>query len=167
MAGQYLLLVFAFLMVLAAAKDGMSFTIPNWLSGGLALVFPLAAAMLGMGWMEFGMHMLVGFGALLIGMALFAPGWIGGGDAKLFAAAALWFGWPDAAMFLAKAALMGGLLAVGLMMLRRAAPATGLPRSWLSGTLLTEGGPAPYGIALAAGALWTLPESQLFLLAAL
>ncbi|MEE2525514.1 prepilin peptidase [Hyphobacterium sp. HN65] len=167
MAGQLLLLVFAFLMVLAAAKDAMSYTIPNWLSGVLALAFPMAALFLGMSWMDFGLHALTGLIALMIGIALFAPGWIGGGDAKLFAAAALWFGWPDAAMFLAKAALMGGLLAVGLMMLRRAAPATGLPRSWLTGTLLAEGGPAPYGIALAAGALWTLPDSQIFLLAAL
>ncbi|WP_420430939.1 A24 family peptidase [Hyphobacterium sp.] len=167
MAGQFLLLVFAFLMVLAAAKDGMSFTIPNWLSGGLAVVFPLAAAMLGLGWTEFGLHMLTGLGALLIGMALFAPGWIGGGDAKLFAAAALWFGWPDAAMFLAKAALMGGVLAVTLLMIRRAAPASGLPRQWLEGKLLMQGGPAPYGIALAAGALWALPDSRIFALAAL
>jgi len=81
--------------------------------------------------------------------------------------AALWFGWPDAAMFIAKSALMGGVLAVGLIMLRRAAPATGLPQKWLTGTLLADGAPAPYGIALAAGALWTLPDSQIFLLAAL
>lgn len=167
MAGQFILLVFVFFMVLAAARDAMSFTIPNWLSGGLALAFPIGAALLGLGWMDFGLHLLVGFGALLIGMALFAPGWIGGGDAKLIAAAALWFGWPDAAMFIAKSALMGGVLAVGLIMLRRAAPATGLPQKWLTGTLLADGAPAPYGIALAAGALWTLPDSQIFLLAAL
>ncbi|GJL96878.1 MAG: pilus assembly protein CpaA [Hyphobacterium sp.] len=166
MAGQFILLVFVFFMVLAAARDAMSFTIPNWLCGALALVFPLAAAALGIGWMDFGLHIVVGFVALLIGMALFAPGWIGGGDAKLIAAAALWFGWPDSLMFLGKAALMGGILAVGLIMLRRFAPASGLPQRWLTGTLLADGAPAPYGIALAAGALWTLPESQLFLLAA-
>jgi len=167
MAGQFILLVFVFFMVLAAARDAMSFTIPNWLCGALALVFPIAAVFLGLSWMDFGLHVLVGFVALLIGMALFAPGWIGGGDAKLIAAAALWFGWPDALMFLGKAALMGGLLAVALIMLRRAAPASGLPQRWMTDTLLADGAPAPYGIALAAGALWALPESQIFLLAAL
>ncbi|WP_421792853.1 A24 family peptidase [Hyphobacterium sp.] len=167
MAGQFLLLVFVFFMVLAAAKDAMSFTIPNWLVGAMALTFPLAAGLLGLGWMEFGIHVGVGVVALLIGMALFAPGWIGGGDAKLIAAAALWFGFPDALIFLAKSALMGGVLAVALIMLRRAAPATGLPQRWLTGTLLAEGAPAPYGIALAAGAMWTLPSSQLFALASL
>lgn len=167
MAGQLTILVFVFFMLLAAARDAMSFTIPNWLCGTLALIFPLAAAVLGLGWMDFGLHLLVGVVALLIGMALFAPGWIGGGDAKLVAVAALWFGWPDAMIFLGKAALMGGLLAVALIMLRRAAPATGLPQRWMTGTLLADGAPAPYGIALAAGALWTLPESQIFLLAAI
>lgn len=167
MAGQFILLVFVFFMVLAAARDAMSFTIPNWLVGALALTFPLAAGLLGLGWMEFGIHLGVGFVALLIGMALFAPGWIGGGDAKLVAAAALWFGWPDALIFLGKSALMGGVLAVALIMLRRAAPATGLPQRWLTGTLLADGAPAPYGIALAAGALWTLPTSDLFVLASL
>lgn len=160
-------LAFAFLMTLAALKDAMSFTIPNWLSGGVALTFPLAAAVLGLGWTEFGLHIAVGLGALVLGMALYAPGWIGGGDAKLIAAAALWFGWPDALIFLGKAALMGGALAVALLMLRRIVPATGLPTGWVARTPLAEGAPAPYGIALAAGALWTLPGSALLTTAGL
>ncbi|MEE2565790.1 A24 family peptidase [Hyphobacterium marinum] len=154
-------LAFAFLMTLAALKDAMSFTIPNWLSGAVALVFPLAAALMGIGWAEFGLHLAVGVGALVLGMALYAPGWIGGGDAKLIAAAALWFGWPDAVIFLGKSALMGGALAVTLLMLRRIVPATRLSAGWVARTPLAEGAPAPYGIALAAGALWTLPGSAL------
>ena len=154
-------LAFVFLMVLAALKDAMSFTIPNWISGTVALAFPVGAALLGLGWSEFGMHLLVGAGALVIGMALYAPGWIGGGDAKLIAAAALWFGWPDAMMFLGHSALMGGALAVALIMARRYMPATGLTGGWVERSALADGAPAPYGIALAAGALWTLPGSAL------
>jgi prepilin peptidase CpaA len=164
-AGQYLILVFVFFLAFAAIKDAMSFTIPNWLNASIALTFPLAAAFLGMGWMEFGLHLAVGAGALVIGMALFAPGWIGGGDAKLIAAAALWFGWPDAMMFLAKSALMGGVLAFVLILLRRLVPATSLSAGWVARTPLAVGAPAPYGIALAAGAFWTLPGSALLTLA--
>jgi len=155
------LLAFVFLMSLAALKDAMSFTIPNWLSAAVALVFPMAAASMGLSLADFGIHLLVGLGALVIGMALYAPGWIGGGDAKLIAAAAIWFGWPDAMMFLGKAALMGGVLAVGLIMIRRFVPATGLTGGWIERSALADGAPAPYGIALAAGALWTLPGSAL------
>ncbi|HAQ33835.1 MAG TPA: peptidase, partial [Alphaproteobacteria bacterium] len=68
MAGQYLILVFVFFLAFAAIKDAMSFTIPNWLNASIALTFPLAAAFLGMGWMEFGLHLAVGAGALVIGM---------------------------------------------------------------------------------------------------
>ena len=164
MAGQYLILVFVFLLAIAALKDAMSFTIPNWVNGAIAVTFPLAAAMLGMGWAEFGLHIAVGAGALVLGMALFAPGWIGGGDAKMIAAAALWFGWPDAMMFLAKSALMGGALAVILILARRMVPATRLSAGWVARTPLAEGAPAPYGIALAAGAFWTLPDSALLTL---
>lgn len=165
MDAQYFILVFVFLMAFAAIKDAMSFTIPNWLNAAIVLVFPLAAAASGMGWAQFGIHLAVGAGALVLGMALFAPGWIGGGDAKLIAAAALWFGWPDAAMFLAKSAIMGGALAVILIMLRRMVPATRLSAGWVAKTPLAEGAPAPYGIALAAGAFWTLPGSAILTLA--
>lgn len=165
MAAQYMLLVFVFLMAFAAIKDAMSFTIPNWLNGAIVLLFPVAAIAFGMSWADFGIHLAVGAAALVLGMALFAPGWIGGGDAKLIAAAALWFGWPDAGMFLAKSALMGGALAVILLMLRRMVPATNLSAGWVAKTPLAEGAPAPYGIALAAGAFWTLPGSTLLTLA--
>ncbi|MCW5724881.1 MAG: hypothetical protein KIS81_07970 [Maricaulaceae bacterium] len=105
---------------------------------------------------------LAGAAALALGMALFAPGWVGGGDAKLFAAAALWFGWPGAGEFALKAVLAGGALALILIILRRLAPATGLPAGWVAKSPLAEGAPAPYGIALAAGALWTLPNASIF-----
>lgn len=153
---------FAALMLLAAWKDAASYTIPNWISAAIALLFPLAALAAGIGWGAFGLHVLAGAAALALGMALFAPGWVGGGDAKLFAAAALWFGWPGAGEFALKAVLAGGALALILIILRRLAPATGLPAGWVAKSPLAEGAPAPYGIALAAGALWTLPNASIF-----
>ena len=162
MAANLVLSVFLFLMVIAAIKDVTGFTIPNWISGAIACLFPLAALALGLGWSAFAMHLAVGLAALLTGMALYAPGWIGGGDAKLFAAAALWFGWPDTAAFFLYSVLAGGVLALGLAGLRRLAPAMVFTAQWAKSPLFRIGGPAPYGAALAAGALMAAPKAAIF-----
>lgn len=159
---EILLLAFAGLTVAAALSDAVRFIIPNWLCGVIALLFPIAALVAGFDWPLVGMHFLGGFLALLIGFALFAPGWIGGGDAKLFAAAALWFGWADMFAFLFHTALAGGLLVLLLLALRRGVPMSGLPAGRFAKTALAEGAPVPYGIAIAAGVFWTLPGSALF-----
>src|SRR5690606_26546741 len=92
--------LFAALVVTAAARDALSFTIPNWISGGLVLLFFPAALAGGLGWPAFGLHLGVGLAALVAGMAMFALRWMGGGDAKLLAAAALWLGWPAVMTFI-------------------------------------------------------------------
>ena len=156
---QILVLAFCGLMVFAAISDTIRYIIPNWIPAAIALLFPLAAFAAGFGWALTGMHLLAGFTALLIGMALFASGAVGGGDAKLFAAASLWFGWPGAGVFLAYSALAGGVLALILILGRRIAPATPLPAGWIEKSPFKQGAPAPYGVALAAGALWALTYS--------
>ena len=157
-----LLLVFAGLMIAAALSDAVRYTIPNWLCGAIAILFPLAAVAAGLGWAQTGMHLLGGSLALLIGFALFAPGWIGGGDAKLFAAAALWFGWDGLFPLLFHTAIAGGGLVLALLILRQAAPFARLPAGWIRQTALEQGAPVPYGLAIAAGVLWSLPASALF-----
>lgn len=147
------------LVVCAAFFDATRFTIPNWPAIGIVALFPLAALLAGMGWAEFGLHLLAGFVALLLGMALFAPGWIGGADGKLFAATALWFGWPLAVVLLIHIVLVGGALAVALIGLRFALPALGIPTEKLAGTALAPGAQVPYAIAIAGGVLWSLPAT--------
>lgn len=156
---QFCLLGFVGLVVLAAGWDAFRFTIPNWLSASVALLFPVAAGLAGFGLGEWGNHLMAGLIALLLGMALFAPGWIGGGDAKLFAASALWFGWPGLSGFLMFTALAGGVLVVVLIAVRKMTPIMGVPASWVENTPFAENAPVPYGIALAGGALWSLPSS--------
>jgi prepilin peptidase CpaA len=155
-----LALAFPALAIIAAVKDATSFTIPNRLSIALAAVFPAAALAFRMPMGEIGLHAAVGLAALVLGMAMFALRWIGGGDAKLFAAAALWLGWPAAGPFLLVTSLAGGALAVGLV---------GLRSIWLRPLIV--GGPAwfmrlaepgenaPYGVAIAVGALAVFPQS--------
>lgn len=160
---QVLLWVFPALVIVAALKDVTSFTIPNWISGVLIAAFIPTALLSGLPLAQFGLHLGVGVGFLLAGMAMFAVGWIGGGDAKLFAAAGLWLGLGGAATFLLVTALAGGVLAVLLMKMRaewvRGAVATG--PGWVQ-RLLAPKGDAPYGVAIAFGALCAFPQCALF-----
>jgi prepilin peptidase CpaA len=147
------------MVVFAGYCDAIRFTIPNWPAIAIVALFPLAALLAGMGWVEAGNHLLAGFLALLFAMALFAPGWIGGGDGKLFAAAALWFGWPGVIVLLIHTALVGGALVVLLLLLRFVLPMLGIAPEKLAGTALANGGPVPYGIAIAGGVVWSLPAT--------
>ncbi len=115
-----------------------------------------------------GLHVAVGAAGLVIGMGMFAMGWIGGGDAKLFAAAALWLGWPAATTFLMATTLAGGGLAVLLLMLRTQLVRAHTPTlgGWVD-RLTTPGAPAPYGVAIACGALAAFPASGLMQLSRL
>lgn len=161
-----LLLVFPALVILGGLRDAVSFTIPNWISIALAVAFFPVALVVGASFEQVGLAALVGFGALIAGMAMFAVGWIGGGDAKLFAASGLWIGWSAAAPFLLVTGLAGGALAVGLLALRSVwlRPIAAAGPAWM-GRLATPGENAPYGIAIAVGALVAFPQSLLPVLA--
>ena len=157
-----IILVFTALVLAGAMSDAARFTIPNWLCGLIVLTFPAAAFAAGLGWPEIGLHLLGGLIAFLIGFALFGPGWIGGGDAKMFAAAALWFGWPMTLEFLLHTVIAGGVLALVLLALRHSLVHAPALAGRIAGSALAKDAPVPYGIAIAAGALWTLPSSAVF-----
>jgi prepilin peptidase CpaA len=156
-----LIAVFPLLVIVAALKDVTSFIIPNWISIGLVLAFYPAALAAGASLGVIGAASGVGVCALLAGMAMFYAGWMGGGDAKLLAASALWMGWPTVLPFLLAAALAGGALALILIQMRSNLLRPYLQRgpAWL-GRLVTAPD-APYGLAIAVGALIMLPRSPL------
>lgn len=157
-----LLLMFPVLVITAALRDVTSFTIPNWISGGLIVGFLAAAAALGVSLPTIGLHIGVGLVALLIGMAMFALRWMGGGDAKLLAAGALWMGWPASADFLLVTGIAGGGLALVLMTMRsiQFRNFAQMGPAWI-GRLATPGESVPYGVAIAIGALAAFPNSAL------
>jgi prepilin peptidase CpaA len=157
-----LLVVFPALTIVAALRDVISFTIPNWISIALAAAFLPAALAMGAAPGQIGLACLIGLGALVVGMGMFAVGWIGGGDAKLFAAAGLWMGLNALLPYLLITALAGGALAVLLLGLRSMwlRPLTVRGPGWL-GRLTTPGENVPYGAAIAVGALAAFPESLL------
>lgn len=152
-------LIFPALLIYAAAHDVATMTIPNWVSILLALAFLPAAAVAGLSLSETGLHLGVGAIALIAGAALFYMGVWGGGDAKLIAAAAIWLGASGGLPFLYGVAIVGGALAFVLIVARRLQLKSSV--QWLSRLLSpTEG--APYGVAIAGGAIWAAGASPVF-----
>lgn len=164
-AELFILVVFPLLLALAAGWDLASFTIPNSLSLALIAAFAAFAVVTHMALPAIGMHLVAGFVGLVVGFTLFALGYIGGGDAKLFASTALWLGLSDLASYALIATVMGGALALLLMGARSLPLPLFMSReAWLVRLHDAKSG-IPYGVALAAGALLILPQTEIFRLA--
>jgi prepilin peptidase CpaA len=157
-----LIAIFPALVVVGAVHDLASYTIPNWISVALALLFFPTALITGLDPMQIALNTGVGFGLLCIGVGMFAANWIGGGDAKLLAAAGLWIGWPAGIEYVLVTCLAGGALALMLTTARNTPLSVVALRgpSWMH-KLVEKGGPAPYGVAIAFGGLFAFPSSTL------
>ncbi|MCZ4271727.1 prepilin peptidase [Maritalea porphyrae] len=157
-----LAVIFPLLMAFSAAYDLLTMRIPNWISLALLITFCICAVAIGMPLDIMGMHFAVGLGVLVGAFLLFIPGWIGGGDAKLAAAIGLWMGTEFALQFLLIATFLGGVLTIALLLFRAYFPVVWLPKAeWLVRLHNKEVG-APYGIALAAGAMFVYANTPLF-----
>src|SRR3954468_6780223 len=154
------LLLFPALMAFAAASDLFTMTIPNRVSLALAAGFLVLALMSGMGWYDMLTHVGAGAAVLVAAFGCFAMGWVGGGDAKIAAAAALWFGFGHLLDYLLYASLFGGALTILLLQMRQwPLPYALTGQAWLLRLHAKESG-IPYGIALAIGALMIYPETD-------
>lgn len=155
-----ILAVFPGLLIFAAVTDLFTMTIPNSVPVGLFLGFLAAALVGGMGTEAMAVHLGIGFAVLVFCFCLFSFGYIGGGDAKLLAATALWFGWTEFLPFVLVTTLCGGVLAITLLSARAWPLPAGLARlPWLARLHDSSQG-APYGIAIAAGALIVYPDTH-------
>ncbi len=167
MIASTVLMTFAAIMAFAAAMDLLTMTIPNRVSLALAAAFFLAAPLIGLPLSEIGMHVAAGALVLVAGIALFALGGFGGGDAKLLAVGALWIGFDQLLLFLTLTAMLGGVLAVAILLYRkrsilslyRYAP------DWAI-DLHKPGSGIPYGIAIATSGLLVLPVTPWVIAAA-
>ena len=154
------LLLFPALMAFAAASDLLTMTISNRVSLALAAGFLALALLSGMGLYDTLAHIGAGAAVLAVAFACFAMGWIGGGDAKVAAAAALWFGFGHLLPYLLYAWLFGGALTLLLLQFRQwPLPYLFAGQAWLL-KLHAKNSGIPYGIALAIGALMIYPETE-------
>ena len=157
-----LLLVFPAAMAFAGAMDLLTMTIPNRVSLALLAAFAAAGPLTGMPWPQFFSHLLAGLAILALGILMFDRGWIGGGDAKLLAAAVLWLGFENLVQYVFLVSLLGGVLATAILAYRRLAPPLWLAGQHWAMRLHDQRVGIPYGVALAAAALWIYPSTKWF-----
>ncbi len=143
---ELLLVALALILVWIAWVDSQTYTISNRINlivAGLGLVYwwsiqlpiwPDGAIRLGVAAAVFGLFAI----AFYIGM-------MGGGDVKLAAALALWFTPHGTLSFIVIMSLAGGLLTLIVAGLHMKRGKEGRPE-------------VPYGIAIAAGAMWLLAQ---------
>lgn len=151
-APLWLALVFAVLLIVAAAQDALRLRISNF-TVLLVIVAAVAAAIITGFRLDLWQNLAVFFVLLVAGTPLFAAGKLGGGDVKLLAAVGLWFSVKSAAWMLIAVLLAGGVLAIVVLALRAF--------SWSDAAreravILRPKGGIPYGVAIAAGALITM-----------
>lgn len=151
--------LFPVLMIIAGAGDALSLRIPNWLTLAIAALFFPMAVLTGMPLAEIGFHLLVGLGLFVLGFALFSFGVFGGGDAKLLAAAGLWFGSAQLVPFLVSTVLAGGLLAAGVAIWSFIAMSWEIHDIPLTSRIKQLKPNVPYGYAFAVGAILAFPQS--------
>ena len=170
------------LLAVASIIDLRERRIPNWLTAGVAVLYPIYVLIspTPVGWLG---ALGAAAAVFMLGLVLFARQLIGGGDVKLIAALTLWAGLDQLALFALVTSLAGGALALGSLWYRRwrgvidahmaalgwsLAPA-GRTRPATSGCPDATEPPAststvqasislPYGIAIAAGGFVVIAE---------
>jgi len=143
---DFLVAILAAMLIVAAAGDIRTRTIPNWLNAAIAVgaipfwffsglsLWPEIAAQVAVAAFVFGLFAIA-----------FYIGAMGGGDVKMVSAVALWLPFGAVMKLLVIMSLAGGVLT--LVMLARA-------RLAKSGRQLE----IPYGVAIAFGGFWLIAE---------
>lgn len=105
-------------LIAVAISDMRHLIIPNRYSAGIALLYPIhvVSAPYGVDWID---GLMVGGIALGIGFLLFAMRFAGGGDVKFFSVVSLWAGSHHIAELATVTALVGGVLALAMLVRRR------------------------------------------------
>ena len=154
------LTLFPAVMAFAASSDFFTMTIATRVSLILVGGFGVLALLTGMSLPDLMWHAAAAAVVLVIVFIFFSRGWIGGGDAKLAAATALWLGFAHLPDYLIYASLFGGALTLLIVQFRALPlPRAFVGREWAE-RLHQRGAGVPYGIALAAAALWIYPQTE-------
>lgn len=157
-------LIYPLCLFWAAISDLTTMTIPNRLTMGLVVAFVPVALLTHLSLTGWGIHLGLGIAGLVLGMVFFALRFMGGGDAKLLAAASLWLGFEGFIALFIYTALFGGALTLGIMALRQFFAIHG-PKMppWL-GRHFEPKGDIPYGIAICAGGIAAIWQSDFLII---
>lgn len=149
---QALVAIVFSLFTVAAVSDARTMRIPNWMSVAIVVAFAVRAVVSPetFQWMD----LAFGAGVFVVGFVFYALKGFGAGDVKLATAGALWFGAAQASDFLAVMALVGGALAILILVANHMAAFHRILRFAMPALERTKS--VPYGIAIAAGAYFAL-----------
>lgn len=163
LAGEAILAIYIFALVVAALSDLVSLRIPNWLTGALALAFPVAALIAVHGvagaridWLS---HVEAGAAVFAGAAILFACRMLGGGDVKLLTAMALWSGLHLVVPLLFLVATIGGVFALVVLGLRQPVVQVSILAVLRRvPAFLYARMPIPYGLPIAIAGILTAPH---------
>lgn len=152
-------LCFAAATIWAGLMDLATMKIRNELVLFLLAIYAALAPLAGFGAVQIGLSAAVALSVLLCTFLFFGLGWIGGGDAKLISVVVLWLGAEHTLPYVIYMALFGGVLSLLLMRFRAMPlPAFCSHVPWVVQLHSKEAG-VPYGVAIAAAALFTFPRT--------
>jgi prepilin peptidase CpaA len=152
LAPQWALIGLGGLLLLAAVQDAAQLKISNLLCAAIMLLGIVSLALIGFRpsvWQ----NVLLVVAALTVGTMMFSAGKMGGGDIKLFAATIFWFDLGSALWLLVSVMVAGGILAFFVIGIRMASWSEAMKQR---AVILRPKSGIPYGVAIAAGALFTI-----------
>jgi prepilin peptidase CpaA len=151
-APQWLVALLFAMLIAAAVEDAFRLRISNLTCIGIFLAGIAAIAIAGPE-RALWQNLVVFIAILAVGTPLFTAGKMGGGDIKLLAVTGLWFDLQGALLLLVCVLIAGGLLAMFLIGVRRSLwSAQAAPGA----KVLKRGGVIPYGVAISAGAIFSI-----------
>ena len=162
LGGEAALAIYVVALVMAGVSDFRTLRIPNWLTGALALAFPIAALAAGqpVNWLS---HVGAGLAVFAVAAVLFAFRLMGGGDVKLLGATALWVGFGQLLPFLMLDAFVGGIFALVCVLLRHPFVQTAILATLRRLPVFAHKNlPIPYGIPIAVAGVLIAPALPIF-----
>ena len=147
--------LYTLLLGIAAVFDTWKFVIPNAIAVALVVLFIATALLLPfeMTWMDWLSHIGAAVAVFIGGAVLYAFNKMGGGDVKLLTAVAFWAGFEYLTELLLYVAIAGGILAIGLIVMRKVIMSAGSASTKLAQIklprVLLDGEAVPYGLAIA------------------
>ncbi|HYL48467.1 MAG TPA: prepilin peptidase [Stellaceae bacterium] len=162
LGGEAALAIYVVALVMAGVSDFRTLRIPNWLTGALALAFPIAALAAGqpVNWLS---HVGAGLAVFAVAAVLFAFRLMGGGDVKLLGATALWVGFGQLLPFLMLVAFVGGIFALVCVLLRHPFVQTAILATLRRLPVFAyKNLPIPYGIPIAVAGVLIAPALPIF-----
>ena len=147
------------LLLTAVLTDIRWLRIPNLIPLLLVGLFVVVAALsvLSSRPVDWPSHLLAGGIVFAVGIGLFAWNKIGGGDVKLLTAVALWHGLRLLPGLLLWTALLGGVLGLAFLFLRKSGLAALLSAKGVESAVLEDGAGIPYAVAIVAACGFMLP----------